>query len=64
MLDREDDRVLLTPHIEIGVTPGVKVSAASKREAGLTPGATIFACMVHDDNGEVELTLQGAEISK
>ncbi len=62
VLDGEDERVLLPADVEVGVAPGVKVTAAAEREPGLCAGATVFACMMHDEDGDVVLALQGAEI--
>lgn len=64
MLDGQDDRVLLSTDVEIGISPRVEVTAASERKAGLTTGATVLSRVMHDEDGEIELALQRAQISK
>ena len=64
MLDREEKSVFLATDVEVGVSPGVEVAASAKRLAGLRASAAIFACMMHDENGDVVLALQRAEVAK
>jgi hypothetical protein len=64
VLDGEDEGVLVPAHVQIGVAPGVEVAASAKRPAGLRAGAAIFACMMHDEDGDVVLALQGAEVAE
>lgn len=63
MLDGEEQAVLLAPHMEERVGPGEEVSAAAERQAGLG-AAPVFACMMHDKNGGVVLSLERAKVAK
>jgi hypothetical protein len=64
MLDREQHGVLLSAEVEIGFAPGVKVTAAAERQAGLGAGTAVLLCAVHDEDGDVMLALQGAEVAE
>jgi hypothetical protein len=57
MLDREQQGVLLSAEVEIGIAPGVKVTAAAERQTGLGAGAAVLAGMVDDEDGDVVLAL-------
>jgi len=64
VLDGEEKGVLLTPDVEVGIAPCVEVAASAERLAGLRASAAIFACMMHDEDGDVVLALQRTEVAE
>jgi len=64
MLDGEGEVSLLSPQIEVGVSPGMQVSGAAEALSGLCAGAAVFARVVDDEHGDIEIALQGAEIAE
>ena len=42
----------------------MEIAAAAERQASLGAGTAIFARMVHDEDGDVVLALEGAEIAE
>ncbi len=64
VLDGEDERVLLRADMEVGVPPRVEVAASAKGLAGLGAAASVLACMMHNEDGDVVVALQGAEVAE
>src|SRR5580658_10493758 len=63
MLDGERQGALLSAQIEVGITPGVEIAGAAKILACL-PAAAILACVVDDEDGEIEVALQGTQVAE
>lgn len=64
MLDGEDERVLLSADVEVGVTPRVEVATAAESESRLRARRAVLAGVMDDEDGDVELPLKGAEIAE
>jgi hypothetical protein len=64
VLDGEGEVALLTSQVEVGVTPGVEVPGAAETLAGLPAGAAVLAGVVDDEDGDVEVALERAEIAE
>lgn len=64
MLDREDERVLLATDVEVGIAPSVEVAAAAQGETGLASRGAILTCMMHDENGDIELPLKRPQVTE
>lgn len=57
MLDGEDESVPLPADVEVGVTPRVEVAAASQGKTGLRACRAVLSCVMHDEDGDIELAL-------
>jgi len=63
VLDGEPELVALLPQVEGGVDPCVEVAAAAEVLSGVA-GAAVLAGVVDDDDGEVVLALQLAQVGE
>jgi len=63
MLDGERELVSVTTQVEIGVAPGVEFGRAAERLAAAHFRAA-FACVMHEQDGDVVLALELAEVRK
>jgi len=64
VLDREHERVSGASQVEIRVAPGVQIAGAAEALSGLCAGGSILAGVVGDDDGEVEFTLERAQVGE
>lgn len=64
MLDGEDESILMAPDVEVGVSPSVEVTATAEGEAGLGARRAALAGVMDDEDGDVELPLERAEVAE
>ena len=63
VLDGEREIIGLALEVEIGITPSMKLGASAQRLASAKVVRS-FSGVVYNDNGEVEQTLEFAEVSE
>ena len=64
VLDGEQQRVGVATEVQVGVAPGVEIAAASEGEPSLRTNRAGFAGVMDDEDSDVVLALEGAEVAK